>query len=257
MDKKGYSIGAGILLLGVSLGTFSFLDEHFDKEAKSKLDNAIVKTLDNQGCKIASVDTDYFDWSNKDSDYFFRFTGSAMNFDNEKIDFFSAVYKVDEQTYKDTLTSININCHNRKTANNLSSRSLVQNLAKQVKKSQLMKVNINENIAIKGIDSSNDFADIDNSIILNVSKPIINAETVSYKVVYAQGIRTKQNGLGLVTSLINVVFDKTEELAQNPAKVFSKQSLEPAKIEVLDRAFSKMRPGECIRFEEDVNTMEL
>ena len=133
----------------------------------------------------------------------------------------------------------------------------MQNLAKQVKKSQLIKVNINENVAIKGIENCNDFTEIDNAIILNVSKPIINAETVSYKIVYAQGIRTKQNELGLVTSLIDVEFDKTEELAQNPAKVFSKQSSEPAKIEVLDRAFSKMRPGECIRFEEDENSMEL
>ena len=88
MDKKGYSIGAGILLLTGSLTTFSLLDEHFDKEAKSKLDNAIVETLDNQGYEIASVDTNYFDWSNKDSDYFFQFTGSATNFDNENIDFF-------------------------------------------------------------------------------------------------------------------------------------------------------------------------
>ena len=59
----------------------------------------------------------------------------------------------------------------------------MQNLAKQVKKSQLIKVNINENVAIKGIENCNDFTEIDNAIILNVSKPIINAETVSYKVV--------------------------------------------------------------------------
>lgn len=257
MGEKGYPIGAGILLLGTSLALFSFQNAYFDHRAKSDLNNAIVESLDNQGYDIASVDANYFDWSNKDSDYFFRFTGSAMNFDNEKIDFFSAVYKVDEQTYKETLKSIDINCSNRKKANTLSSRSIVQTLARQVKKSQLLKVNTNENIAIKGIDNSNDFAKIDNAVILNVSKPIINNETVSYKVVYAQGIKTKQNELGLVTSLIDVVFDKTEELAQNPAKVFSKQSLEPAKIEVLNRSFSKMSHGECIRFEDAGNSRGL
>ena len=54
-----------------------------------------------------SVNVKYFDWyTNNDSEYLFKFTGSAVNSYDEEIDFFACSYEVSEKQYYEMVSYI-------------------------------------------------------------------------------------------------------------------------------------------------------
>lgn len=102
----------------------------------------------------------------------------------------------------------------------LKSRTLLNKLSKVIKESELVETNLNEEIAVRGIEDASDFEKVGESVILDVTNPIVSDEKVSYKVSYLQEVKTNFGEIGFVETYASVEFDKTEELAQNPSKVF-------------------------------------
>lgn len=135
----------------------------------------------------------------------------------------------------------------------LKSRTLLNKLSKIIKESELVETNLNEEIAVRGIEDASDFEKVGESVILDVTNPIVSDEKVSYKVTYLQEVKTNFGEIGFVETYASVEFDKTEELAQNPSKVFLGEE-KPANINILDRKFNKFEKGDIFTFsnnEED------
>lgn len=135
----------------------------------------------------------------------------------------------------------------------LKSRTLLNKLSKVIKESELVETNLNEEIAVRGIEDASDFEKVGESVILDVTNPIVSDEKVSYKVSYLQEVKTNFGEIGFVETYASVEFDKTEELAQDPSKVFLGEE-KPANINILDRKFNKFEKGDIFTFsnnEED------
>ncbi|MGN1201451.1 MAG: hypothetical protein ACI4R8_04270 [Candidatus Caccovivens sp.] len=248
MNRENDTILYAMAVLGTSLllTTGMMIKDRINKnkinDAKKILNGEIVESLYEKGFGVASVNTECFDYMSGNETYLFKFTGSATNLNNEKIDFFSAVYKVNEQQYYETLELMKKN-----NINDINSAKLLRMLSKIVKDSELVESNLNEQIAVRGIEDASKFEKVGKNIILDVTNPIVSDKKVSYKVYYAQEVKTKDGELGLVKSLVNVEFDKTEELAQNPLKVFAKEK-ESATIKILNRDFDRIQKNEVFTF---------
>ncbi|MGN1200801.1 MAG: hypothetical protein ACI4R8_00860 [Candidatus Caccovivens sp.] len=242
---------ANVLILGATITVVSSpfvllaVDANMYKNAKKSCDKTIVETLNEKGCNIASVNSKTFELKSENETYLFKFTGSAVNVNNEKIDFFSASYEVNEQQY--TKISQYMNDAGRTI---LNSRTLLNKLSKVIKESELVETNLNEEIAVRGIENASDFEKVGESIILDVTNPIVSDKKVSYKVSYLQEVKTNFGEIGLVETYASVEFDKTEELAQNPSKVFLGKE-KPAKIKILDRNYTPVEENNILTFENN------
>lgn len=243
-----------VLILGatVSVVASPFVliaaDVNMCKKAKKSCDKTIVETLNEKGCNLASVNSKTFECKSENKTYLLKFTGSAVNVNNEKIDFFSASYEVSDLQYAEIFQYM------QETGNTtLKSRTLLNKLSKVIKESELVETNLNEEIAVRGIEDASDFEKVGESVILDVTNPIVSDEKVSYKVSYLQEVKTNFGEIGFVETYASVEFDKTEELAQNPSKVFLGEG-KPANINILDRKFNKFEKGDIFTFsniEED------
>ena len=217
-------IGAGAVILITGVGVAGLIIEGNQvKEYKSELNQTIAATME-----YKSVDATYFDWaSNNDEEFIFKFTGTAMNMNDEKIDFFSCSYSVSEQQYYDVLTYIEQN-----NIEDLDTKGLLEKLNGIIKEAEVVKAKENSTITT----SSNE----DNRVILNVSKAKVKGDKVTYYVCYAKEAKDEKGNIGLTTVLDEVSYDLTEELAKNPNGVFSLKA-EDAKVEILESSFTPIK----------------
>ena len=90
--------GAVVIITGVGVAGI-IIDSKETKVQKAELNQTIAATMN-----YKSADVTYFDWlTNNDNEYIFKFTGNAMNMNDEKIDFFSCAYSVSEQQYYEVI----------------------------------------------------------------------------------------------------------------------------------------------------------
>ena len=198
------AIGAVTFLLIGGVVVAGIFADKATNEAKAQLNDLIATHMQYQ-----SADVTYFDWyTNNDSEYLFKFTGSAMNMMGDDIDFFSCAYEVSEQQYYDVLQYIEKN-----DIEDLDTKGLLEKLTEIIKEAELVASSENENVATAQ-------ATTDERIILNVSKAKVQDDKVSYYVCYATEVRDEDGNMGLVTTVDEVSYDLTDELRANPNGAF-------------------------------------
>lgn len=247
LGPVGYAVlgVAAVGLIGGVVGGIVYNTNQRDL-AKQELNSAIAQSSYSQGYDVATVDVSTFEWSNENSDYFFKFTGTATNFSGENIDYFAAKYLVNEEQYNEVVN--HIEKKNYKTG--FESKDIVKKITSAVENSKLVEATLNEQIAVRGFENATDFSSVnDECIILEVSKPIISDDKISYNVCYTQNVKTKDGEIGYVTSFVNVEYDRTEELDINPAAVFA-QDKSKAKLRIMDRTYSPLSQYEMVNVQE-------
>jgi hypothetical protein len=216
--------GAIVVLLGGFIAGACVFDKQ-TKEAKAELNKTVAATMN-----YKSADVTYFDWLNdNDNEYIFKFTGNAINMNDEKIDFFSCSYAVSEKQYYDVLTYIEKN-----DVEDLDSKNLLEKLTGIIKEAEVVKGKENANVTTSADDT--------NRVILNVSKAKVNGDKVSYYVSYVKEERDANGNLGLTTVLDEISYDLTDELAKNPNGVFALDAKD-ANVRVLGSEFAPMNVG--------------
>ena len=217
-------VGAGAVVLLTAAGVAGIImDGNKVKEYKSELNQTIAATME-----YKSVDATYFDWfNNNDEEFIFKFTGNAINNNDEKIDFFSCSYSVSEQQYYDVLRYIEQN-----NIEDLDTKGLLKKLNGIIKEAEVVKAKENPTITTS--------ANEDNRVILNVSKAKVNGDKVTYYVCYAKEDKDEKGNLGLTTTIDEVSYDLTEELTNNPNGVFALKA-EDAKVKILKSSFAPIK----------------
>jgi len=202
-------IATGVCVLGI-IGTITgavISDNNKTKAVKNDLNTLIAEDIN-----VKSVDTTYFDWIQEDSNYFFKFTGNASNFDGSKIDFFSAKYKVNEEQYYDVVTYVDKN-----HIKDLDTRKLLEKIIDIVKTSELV------NSTVKGTVSTTQASRnaMAEPVVLEVSKAKVAGNVVYYDVAYMEEVKDENGNLGLVTSVARVSKAGSKELIENPNMIFA------------------------------------
>lgn len=216
--------GALIVIVGGAIAGACICNDQTNK-AKAELNKTVAATMN-----YKSVDVTYFDWFNdNDNEYIFKFTGNAMNMNDEKIDFFSCSYAVSEKQYYDVLTYIEKN-----DIEDLDSKNLLDKLTGIIKEAEVVKGKETANVTTS--------ADEANRVILNVSKAKVNGDKVSYYVSYVKEERDANGNIGLTTVLDEISYDLTDELAKNPNGVFALDAKD-AQVRVLGSEFAPMKVG--------------
>lgn len=190
------------------------------------INNNIAKNMD-----VKSVNANTFTWSNQDDKYLFSFSGSATNLDGTNIDFFIANYEVNEKAYNQIVNNtINRSDLENKQVNLENSlNSILRKIATVIEDAEFVSSAINENLAFKESENNN-------TTILTVSKACVEDNKICYYVVHCkQGTDSNEN-IGLISYLTKVTYSKTDELQDNPSKVFSLTN-KPEKVETIKQNF--------------------
>lgn len=203
------AIITGAIVIG-SIGAAIGICLNENKRTNAVKDN--LNTIIAEDINVKAVNSTYFDWIQDDSNYFFKFTGNATNFDGSKIDFFSAKYKVDEAQYYDVVSYIDKN-----DIKDFDSKALLEKIIKIVESSELVNSTIKENVSTS--QSSNEA--VSEPIILEVSKPRVAGTVVYYDVAYMEEVKDENGNLGLKTSLVRVSKANSNELIENPNMIFA------------------------------------
>ena len=191
---------AGLVLVG---GVVTMVVLGDDITTKGAFKSAICDSVN-----LKDVDVKYFDWYiSNDNEYLFKFTGSAINNFDEKIDFFSCAYEVSEKNYYDVLAYISQN-----ELENIDDYGLLGKLADIVKESELKEFVVDEKVTTSSVE--------EDVLILDVTKPKVENGKVKYFVSHAQRFENKDGSKGIMTTLSEVSYDLTPELAKNPSGVF-------------------------------------
>lgn len=243
LGPVGYTIlaitAAGIV--GGAIGITAYNTNKRDT-AKDALNAAVATSCYSQGYEVSAVDVSSFECNDDETNHFFKFTGTATNLSGENIEFFSANYLVNANEYKEVVEFM----QKKKYKTGFESEKILKKIITAVESSKLVEVTLNENIAVRGIENATDFASVgDESIVLEVSKPTLNNDKVSYNVCYLQSVKTKEGEVGYVTSFVSVEFDATDELKSNPSAVFTLDKSK-AKVKIMDRTYSPLKQLDMI-----------
>lgn len=232
-----------VLFTGI-IGACVGVDKAGSENALIDLNTSITQTLNDNGYSIANFNTTSYDWASNDDGCFFNFNGIATTLNNETIDFFSATYSVDPALYESTVKHFD-----NTIRDNMTSKSLLNYATDVVKNSELVSTNINQNVAISGIESSK-LSQVDKGIVLKVSKPTVENNKASYVVCYTQPVKNTDGNLGLVTTYSKVSLDLTEEISKDLTAVYAADK-EKAEVTVLDRLYTPVEMDQLKNYSEE------
>lgn len=223
-------IAVGALTVGgiITATAFSIKDK---KEAKQELNNLVANQIE-----AKSVDISYFDWTEQDNNYFFKFTGSAVTLDNKNVDFFSSKYSVNEKEYYDILKYIDAN----EIKDLDKSSELLKKITKIITNAELVSNLLKENIATSAYEKTS------SKIILNVSKAKAEDDCIAYYVCYTEAVKNDDGKIGLLTHLNKVSFAKSADLEKYPSKVFSLEN-DKADVKEIKSNFTELNPNEFVQ----------
>jgi hypothetical protein len=225
-------LGVVIVALGWTV-VECVIEENFEKQ-KTQLSETIRQDLN-----FNSVELKNFDWYvTDDEEYLLKFTGSATNSMDEKVDFFACSYEVSETQFKEIEDFVSKK--NKKDMQELDSAGLLKRLNSIIKEAELVS---SKELPVVATETE------DNNMILNVSKAKVNGDKVSYYVSYATAVKDAEGNLSLKKTLAEVSYDLTDDLAMNPNGVFL-MSKDNAKFKVVDVKEKKLDVFQLETFNE-------